>query len=79
MRSNLFWLGVATLLLILAFLFLSGCSPPKVVLHPIEPADIFSIPKGAEVEWEDDLMIVEKDGWFVSDYYMKEVMKAKVE
>jgi len=57
---------------------------PPIVLHPMMPADIFSVPKGSQVEWSDmegvagDLIFVEKQGWFVSDYYMEEIMKAKV-
>lgn len=71
-------------------LFVAGCgkgiylrSPfttePPIVIHIITPDDIFAVPKGAQVEWKDDLMFVQKDGWFVSDDYMQEVMKAKVE
>jgi len=40
---------------------------------------IFAIPKGAQVEWEDDLMFVETDGYFLSEKYLKEVMDVKVE
>lgn len=61
-----------------------SCCEHQVVLHPITEQDIFSIPKGARVEWEDDvgvpgdLIFVEKQGWFFSDFYVQEVMKAKV-
>ena len=82
-------------LLIILILLCAGCGDgwywrfpitqdPPIVLHPISEQDIFSIPKGAQVEWSDmndipgDLIFVQKTGWFVSDFYLKEVMKAKV-
>lgn len=76
-------------ILLLVILFLGGCgkgiwlrspitSEPPIVLHPITPDHIFYIPKGARVEWTDDLEIVTQDGWFISDFYMKEIMSAKV-
>lgn len=65
--------------LIIAILlcFCVGCGS-KTVLYPITPDDIFSIPKGAEVETADDLFFVEKDGWFISDFYLNEIMDTKV-
>jgi len=76
-------------ILLLIILFLGGCgkgiwlrSPfttePPIVLHPITPDHIFRIPAGARVEWPDDLEIVTQDGWFISNFYLREVMEAKV-
>jgi hypothetical protein len=64
------------LLLLLPLLIVSiGCSTLRpVVLHPIEKSDIFAIGKGTKI----GDTITEKDGWFISDYYLKEVAKAKV-
>lgn len=61
---------ILTLTLILA---LAGCGGPTVVLHPISPEHIQVIKAGA---WPDGPPT--KDGFFVSNYYMKEVMQAKV-
>ena len=86
----------ASWVVLLVILFLGGCgrgiwlrlpftSEPPIVLHPITPTHIFSIPKGARVEWPDmndidgDLIFVEEDGWFISDFYMREIMESKVE
>ena len=49
---------------------ISGCA--TIVLHPIDKVDIVAMSKG-------NSYIPEKDGWFISDYYLKEVVKAKVE
>jgi hypothetical protein len=51
---------------------LTGCAGNKVILHPIEKSDIVSMPKGVSYT-------PEKDGWFLSDYYLKKVVDAKVE
>lgn len=48
----------------------SGCA--SVVLHPIDKVDIVSMSKGVPYT-------PEVNGWFISDYYLKEVVKAKVE
>jgi len=57
-------------LFIILLLFVFGCAP-AVVLRPIEKSDIFRIKKGE--------CNAEKDGWFISDFYLKEVMQAKIE
>ena len=53
--------------LIVVVLLCAGCG---TTLHPIEKADIYRI-KAGECN-------AEKDAWFISDLYLKEVMKAKV-
>lgn len=54
---------------------LIGCSKPDIVLHPIMDSDIFAVPKGTMIAETRTI----KDGWFVSNYYIEEVMKIKVE
>lgn len=63
------------LVLPLALLVLNGCASKQVVLYPIEKTDIFSIEQGTKIG---DITI-EKDGWFISDFYLNEVMDAKLE
>lgn len=50
-------------------LLLAGCA--RVVLHPIEHNDIFQVKKGLTYQ-------APKDGYFLSDFYIREVMEAKV-
>ena len=63
-----------TLLRLLVVLILSigisGCA--RVVLHPIDKADIVQMAKGTAYT-------PEKDGWFLSNYYLEKVVQAKVE
>ena len=49
----------------------AGCAP-RVVLHPIAPTDIQAVKAGAAVT-------PVKDGWLLSDFYLQEVLQAKVE
>jgi len=59
--------------LLLIFL-LAGCSAPKVIFHPIDKEDIVRIEKGTKIgDWTTD-----RNGYFLSDEYMKDVMEAKV-
>ena len=62
------------LLVLIVSIALSGCGTfnKQIVLHPIEKTDINKMQKGANYA-------PEKDGWFISDLYLKEVMQAKVE
>jgi len=68
------------LLVLILSIACSGCAGLRpVVLHPIEKADIFQIKKGAKVEAPDGAVIeVEKDGRFLSDFYLEEVVKARI-
>lgn len=64
---------VKLLVVLIALTVLSGCAANnKVVLHPIEKTDIVRMNKSVSY-------MPEKDGWFLSDYYLDEVVKAKVE
>jgi len=55
----------------LCLLIMIGCSA-QVVLHPIEEVDIIRVEQGS-------VLTAPKDGYFVSDFYIEEVMKAKVQ
>jgi len=67
-------------LALLLLLVSAGClSSGPTVLHPIEKADIFSVMKGEKITRADgSVLIVEKNGWFLSDFYVKAVMDAKI-
>ena len=56
---------------LLVLIGLVGCSK-NIIIHPIENRDIVDMREGATYTSE-------KDGWFVSDYYVDKVMDAKVE
>lgn len=61
------------LVLLMVSIGLTGCSFVRpIVIHPIEKSDITEMKKGIGY-------VPEKDGYFVSDYYIKEVMRARVE
>jgi len=69
MRSRMMLLGCVA---IVTFL-LGGCAGlNKTVLHPIDKADITRMEKG--VAYTSD-----RDGYFLSDMYVEEVMQAKVD
>lgn len=55
----------------MALIGLTGCVRP-VVLHPIEKSDIAKMERGIPYT-------PEKNGYFVSDEYLEEVMRARVE
>jgi hypothetical protein len=56
-----------SLLGLIALIVLNGC----VVLYPIETIDIISVKKGAT-------LTAPKDGYFLSEFYIQEVVRAKV-
>ena len=69
--------------LLLVLIGLTGCSTIQkktVILHPIEKTDIFAVDKGSKIYSNDGstFISVEKDGYFLSDYYVEEVTKAKI-
>lgn len=57
---------------IIILLALCGCWQPQVVLHPIETIDIIRLKEGEEIK-------APKDGYFISDLYLRDVMEAKVQ
>ena len=59
------------MILAVSFLPLIGCAN-KVILHPIDKQDIFVMPK-------DKAYTPDRDGFFVSKFFMKEVMEAKID
>jgi len=60
------------LLYLLIILVLAGCVSPKVTIHPISGQDIQAMAKGEPYS-------PTKDGWFLSDFYVEEIMRASVE
>jgi len=58
-------------LLILLSIILGGCASPTVLIHPISPAEIFRMEAGKPYTSE-------KSGWFLSDFYVKEIIGASV-
>jgi hypothetical protein len=71
---------IGTLLLsLLVLVVLTGCST-TVTLYPIDKTDIFSIEKGSIVNYRDgETVLVETDGLFLSEMYLDEVAKARIE
>jgi hypothetical protein len=69
-----------SLLALAVIIIFNGCSvfKPKVVLYPITNQDIFSIEAGSTVKTTTQELTVEKSGWFISDLYLEEVMRSKV-
>ena len=59
-------------LAIIVILLLGGCSHNYTILHPITPDDIQIVKKGEQYT-------APKDGLFLSDMYVKEVMQAKLD
>lgn len=60
----------------LVLLVLSGCSflNREIILYPISNKDIIVVPAGTKIgEIE-----VKKDGYFITEFYMNEVMDAKL-
>ena len=65
------YLRVTFLVLLLVLTALTGCQK-AITLHPIEQSDIIQV-KGGET------LVAPKDGYFLSDMYVNEVVQAKVE
>jgi len=64
--------SIGTLLgLPLLLILLTGCAK-DIVFHPIEKSDIQAVKEG-------EVVTAPKQGWFLSDFYLDEVLKAKVE
>ena len=55
---------------VLLLILLASCST-KTILHPIENTDIVFLQKGQSFE-------APKNGYFISDFYLKEVMSSKI-
>lgn len=62
-------IGTVLLLLVLS----TGCAN-RIVLHPMAPDDMLEVPVGTKIGSE----TTTKHGWFVSDEYIDEVLKARV-
>jgi len=57
-------------IIVFVLIFFAGCSSP-VILHPIEQSDIMRVKA-------DEWLMAPKDGYFISDLYLEQVMEAKV-
>jgi len=57
---------------------IGGCGGP-VTLHPIGGSDIFEVPVGSIITLDGAATTVVKPGWFISDFYLEEIIKAKVD
>ena len=69
--------GIVVLLLT-ALVALSGCNSTSLFL--IDGEDIIGVNKGAVITLPDgDAYTIDRDGWFVSDFYVEKIMEAKVE
>jgi uncharacterized lipoprotein YmbA len=68
-------------LVCLLALTLIGCASKRqysVTLYPITTQDIFTVPKGSIIKTPKEEIVVQKDGRFLSDFYIDEVMDAEV-
>ena len=63
-------MAVIPLSLLLLSILLVGCG--NIVLHPINKQDIVRMPKNT-------VYTADRDGYFLSDMYVKEVMQVKVD
>ena len=72
---------IINVIIIVLIMLTAGCASVRpIVLHPIEKSDIFRIEKGAEISNPDGTKITtEKDGYFLSEFYLEEVIKARAE
>ena len=72
---------IINVLIIALVMLTAGCATVRpIILHPIEKSDIFRIEKGAEVLNSDGTKVTtEKDGYFLSEFYLEEVIKARAE
>ena len=60
------------IIIIILLIIISGCAGNRIILHPIQNTDIVRMEKGKSYT-------PEKDGYFLSDEYVKEVAQIKVE
>lgn len=62
---------------LLALTGITGCASASrdVVLHPIEREEFFKIPSGTQIGMEK----TDRDGYFLSEFYMKEIARAKLD
>jgi len=78
MRSRKALKITITLVFLMVLLGLAGCKTPRV--YGIKKVDIFTVPAGSTVSMPDgESLTTEKDGRFISNYLIEEVINAKVE
>lgn len=74
MKCNLELRTTIAAALLLGFLSLIGCNR-TVTLYPISKSDIFYVEQGTVI----GQITTEKPGYFLSEFYLSEIAKAKVE
>lgn len=69
-------------ILLIIFILILNCGcilSKKIVLYPIAKTDIFRIEENEKIERsKNEIIYVKKSGWFISDFYLNEIVKAKV-
>ena len=70
MFAKVLRITIALLLLALS----TGCAE-RIVLHPMMPDDMLEVPVGTKIGSQTTI----KHGWFFSDIYLEEVMKARIQ
>jgi len=59
-------------MLVVSSVLFASCGSNKVMVYPIDKQDFFRVQDG-------ETFTADRDGYFVSDFSMKEIMDAKVE
>jgi len=75
MKFSRAWLIVTLLFLLVVLISLTGCANSRITIHPITEQDIFDIKAGTVVNGQ----TIRKDGWFLSSYYVEEIMRVKID
>jgi len=60
-----------SIMLLASLVLLTSCAGSRTTIHPIEREDIMPMPKGTAYT-------PDRDGYFFSDEYIKDVMDAKI-
>ena len=72
MKLKMLSIAGILLLSLVASMTLTGCAGSKVILHPIDKVDIVQMKTGIAYA-------PEKDGYFLSNYYLKKIVGAEVD
>ena len=79
--GSIYLVGIIFFTISMCIVFSGGCRN-QTVIHSIDKLDIFSVPSGSVIRTDPNsssVVTVEKDGWFLSDTYVQEVMEVKIE
>ena len=63
--------GLSITILLVLLLGLAGCGSRQIILYPIDKQDIVKISRGENY-------IPDRDGYFLSDFYIDEIAQAKI-